>query len=134
MVAIKIESTDDPIFPHYPPRPRCPLCGVDGRYLTKLITRTSNRNKNAGRPYIKCLPCDRFITFLDDRGKHKVNPKCACGKPTRIQVASQRKGRGLHYVCSTGACGHYSIALDSQRKQINLSEDMVDKLASLQLI
>jgi hypothetical protein len=100
----------------------------------ELITRTSNRNGNANRPYLKCSPCDKFVTFLDERGNHPVNRKCECHRPSRLQVASFYKGRKLHFVCSTGNCAFYEVAHDAYNKPINLAEDLVTKLAGLRLI
>ncbi|KAF2158363.1 hypothetical protein M409DRAFT_71684 [Zasmidium cellare ATCC 36951] len=117
-----------------PANPRCPLCGAGNPHLTKYITRTSNRNANAGRPYLRCDPCNRFVTFTDKRGVHEVNPHCQCDKPSRIQVASKHKGRGLHFVCSTGVCKFYEEAKDEAGKISLMDEQMVKQLASLKLI
>lgn len=50
------------------PLPCCLLCGASFKHLTRYTTRVSNRNGNSGRPDIKCMPCNKFVTFLDDHG------------------------------------------------------------------
>jgi hypothetical protein len=134
MTRVKHETASQPIFPPDPPKPRCPLCQQSGCNLEKLTTRTSNRNGNANRPYLKCSKCDKFVTFLDDRGTHPVNPKCECHVPSRLQVASFCKGRKLHFVCSTGHCRFYELARDREYKPIDLAEDYILKFATLRSI
>lgn len=134
MTRVKHETISQPIYPPEPRKPRCPICSQSGKNLLRLTTRTSNRNGNANRPYLKCSPCDKFITFLDERGSHSVNPRCECHMPSRLQVASSNKGRKLHFVCSTGHCTFYEVAHDNDNETINLTESLVVKLASLRLI
>ncbi|KAF2135971.1 uncharacterized protein K452DRAFT_192195, partial [Aplosporella prunicola CBS 121167] len=81
--------------------PQCMRCG---RPTTKFITRSSNRNGNAGRPYYKCGPCKKFHNFADNRGINTDNPKCCCGQVSRMQ----KSGVGvLHFVCQFGCCNFY---------------------------
>lgn len=115
-----------------PPSYRCPSC--QSEHLTKLITKTSNRNGNANRPYLKCSPCNKFVTFLDERGEHSVNPGCDRHRPSRLQVASFHKGRKLHFVCSTGQCTFYEEPLTRKARPITLTEELVEELAWLKLI
>ncbi|KXL46122.1 hypothetical protein M433DRAFT_160112 [Acidomyces richmondensis BFW] len=115
----------------------CPWCGRKDNNLYFYITRTSNRNGNAGRPYVKCGPCQKFITFQDNRGVHLDNPKCKCETPARLQVAGKFqkvKPRGLHYVCSTGGCNHYSVAKNELGRQYSLSDDLLTMFVNLKLI
>lgn len=133
MVSIKHDPL--PISPPpVPGKPRCPLCGSGNPHLTRHITRTSNRNANSGRPYLRCDTCNRFVTFLDERGVHSVNRRCDCGNPSRIQVAGKHKGRSLHFVCSAGACNFYEEAQDDAGKVSLVDEQMVKQLAGLRLI
>merc|ERR1711939_852676 len=118
MVAIKHDPEPDSLFPTELWKPLCPLCGKRGKNIVKLVTRRSNRNGNANRPYLKCLDCRKFVTFTDSRGDHTVNKMCGCRKPSRIQVSSLQKGRRLHY----------------ESKEIVLSEDLVQDMAHLKLI
>lgn len=46
----------------------CRRCGSDRATLNRFVCRRSNRNGNAGRPYLKCMPCNRFVKFEDERG------------------------------------------------------------------
>lgn len=134
MVTVKHELESLPIFPPGLPKPCCPLCGKGGTNLIKLTTRTSNRNGNANRPYLKCSACRKFITFTDTRGDHAINRVCHCYKPSRLQVSSLQKGRKLHYVCSTGQCGFYDPAMNRESKHVVLPEDLVKDFADLNLI
>lgn len=124
MVMVKNELK---LPPDIPPRCRCDS-------LLRLTTRTSNRNGNAGRPYLKCSDCRMFVTFTDARGDHAVNRMCHCQRPSRLQVSSLQKGRKLHYVCSTGQCDFYRLAINKESKLVILPEDLVEDLADLKLI
>lgn len=68
-----------------------PICFRCDGPSKKLITRTSNRNGNAGRPYYKCRFCDEFLAFADDRGNDPANPLCYCGKSSKREVACREK-------------------------------------------
>lgn len=133
MVAIKHDPEQDSLFPTESPKLCCPLCGRRGSNIVKLVTRRSNRNGNANRPYLKCLDCRKFMTFTDSRGDHTVNRICCCHKPSRIQVSSLQKGRRLHYVCSTGQCDFWELAMNQESKEIVLSEELVKGMAELKL-
>ena len=119
-----------------PPPATAPNCRVCNRRTTRLITRVSNRKGNANRPYYKCIQCDKFQRFDDDRGNDPRNPLCLCQTPSKQQVAGPDKlvPRGLHYVCRSGACDFYGVRRDAQERQITLDEDLVETLASLRLI
>lgn len=134
MVTIKHELESSPVFPPKPLKPRCPLCGNGGSNLVKEVTRSSNRNSNANRPYLRCSACSKFVTFTDKRGEHNSNESCHCERPSRLQVSSMQKGRKLHYVCSGGQCGCYMPARNKENKQVHLTEELVKDLADLKLI
>ncbi|KAI1923743.1 hypothetical protein LOZ65_003193, partial [Ophidiomyces ophidiicola] len=106
--------------------PKCYLCGRKG---VLKITRASNRNGNAGRPYYKCLPCNKFLTFNDLRGNDPKNPQCFCGTSSKLQISGLDKKvpRGLHYVCRLGRCGFYDTERRGQM-QLTVDEDLVDLL------
>lgn len=113
-----------------------PNCRACHRRTVRRVTRVSNRTGNANRPYYKCIPCDKFQCFDDDRGKSPDHPLCSCNIPSRQQVAGPDKfiPRGLHYVCSSGACDFYGVQRDAQQQQITLDENLVDTLARLNII
>jgi hypothetical protein len=115
----------------------CSSCDRSGSNLRFFVTRRSNRNGNAGRPYVKCGPCDKFIAFRDTRGIHHDDPHCDCNTPARLQVAGKSQKttpRGLHYVCGTGRCDHYSIAEDEAEEQYRLPEQVLEMLVRLSII
>ncbi|KAJ5505569.1 hypothetical protein N7453_004526 [Penicillium expansum] len=95
--------------------PRCLECRDDG---IRRIVNDNNPNGNAGRPYYRCYPCDRFICFDDQRGISSANPLCDCGLYSRRQMAGVGKQvpRGLHYVCARGGCYFYELMLDNGRQ------------------
>lgn len=92
--------------------PSCIDCARTGP--SHIITRLSNNNGNAGRPYYKCACCGKFITFADRRGVHSGNPVCACDAPSRLQRAgrSSRQPGLLHFVCSRGMCDFWEAYKD----------------------
>ena len=130
MVSVKIEPPETP----EPRAHRCRRCGASGIDLATYITKTSNRNENAGRPYLKCDPCKQFVSFLDDRGIHDVNPKCACKKRSRIRVSGKHKGRTFHYVCSSGECDFYDEPEGEHGRIRVTDEQMLKMMAGLSLI
>lgn len=139
MASVSSPSSTPPPSP--PSSPNCSKCGANDDALSKYITRSSNRNGNAGRPYTKCVPCDRFITFNDDRGNHANNIECYCGTPSRLQVAGKAKGRGLHYVCSSGACRFYDIRAKADvegreqvAEQATVTEDLLKLMVELKIV
>ena len=95
--------------------PPCYLCS---RPSTLRIVQPNNPNGNAGRPYFKCIPCDRFLVFADARGNHATNPPCACGVPSKMQAASAWKGRVVHFVCRLGQCRFYEVAENGLHRMI----------------
>lgn len=99
--------------------PRCPKCYADGM---RLKVGEHNPSGNAGRPYYKCYPCDRFICFADQRGISPANPLCQCGEYTRRQISGASKGvhHGIHYVCARGWCRFYEkhVDLDGAQRQV----------------
>lgn len=101
-----------------------------------FVTRASNRNGNAGRPYYKCVPCDKFLVFADNRGNDPTNPPCMCGLASKRQVAGKERktSRGLFYVCRKGACDFYAPALDRQEQQISIEDPIITLLAKLCII
>lgn len=127
----------------------CHLCGGPS---TRLVTRYSNRTYYGGRPYFKCLPCNKFLAFADERGINSSNPRCYCdcgrgrqgqqGQLSRLQMNGQahpRLPRGLHFVCATGRCGFYKEVLvdDEQRqnqRQLAMPEQLVESFARLGII
>lgn len=113
--------------------PICPLCGGEPKYF---ITRRSNRNGNAKRPYYKCLECNKFVTFADERGINANNPVCDCDHPSRMQVAGKSSAtpRGLHYVCVVGRCDFFERAKSPAGKQYKLDESLVDMFSCLGII
>jgi hypothetical protein len=123
------------IAPAPPPEgpPTCFLCnGPSSEYTT----RRSNRNGNAGRPYYKCDPCEKFLTFADDRGNDPLNPLCHCQVSSRRQVSCREKGGKIHYVCRLGRCDFYEAG-ENLRGQVILSPDeeqIMLLLARLRLI
>lgn len=65
---MSITETTSTAEPANPRCPRCSHCGASSAQLTRHTTRSDNPNGNAGRLYLKCSVCDRFVTFLDGRG------------------------------------------------------------------
>ncbi|KAF2498794.1 hypothetical protein BU16DRAFT_443877, partial [Lophium mytilinum] len=86
---------------------------------TRFVTRRSNRKGNTGRPYFKCLSCDRFLCFADRRGNDPSNPLCFCGASIKRQISGPEKdvARGVHFVCRLGECAFYRICVDANHQQ-----------------
>ena len=119
-----------------PPPVTAPDCRRCHKSASRLITRRTNRNANANRPYYKCIPCNKFIRFDDERGNDSRNPLCHCQESSKMQVSGvdKRVPRGLHYVCRSGTCDYYEVRRDAQQQQITLDEDLVNALAMLKFI
>lgn len=119
-----------------PPPATTPDCRICHQPASRTLTKTSNRKGNAGRPFYKCFPCDRFICFDDTRGNDSRNPLCHCQISSKMQVSGPEKeiSRGLHYVCRVGACDYYEACRDTHQRQITLNEDLVDVLSRLKII
>lgn len=113
--------------------PRCPRCYEDGM---RLKVKEDNANGNAGRPYYKCYPCDRFICFADQRGISPANPLCQCGEYTRRQISGTSKEvqHGIHYVCARGWCWFYEKEVDHGGVQRRVPDRSVGICASYSYI
>lgn len=101
----QIRSRADLIsFPTEPPP--CMICD---RPTVHQITRSSNREGNAGRPYYICLPCGKFHCFADRKGNDPRNPHCHCGTYSKRQLSDVEWSprRKIHYVCRLGRCNYY---------------------------
>ncbi|KAI0388265.1 hypothetical protein F5Y17DRAFT_245594 [Xylariaceae sp. FL0594] len=113
-----------------------PQCSRCGRVSERRITRSSNRNGNAGRPYYKCLHCNKFIVFDDYRGNDSTNPECHCGCSSKLQVSGRSKpvaGR-LHYVCRLGRCDFFSPGKDAKGIDVIIDMDLIEELSRLSII
>ncbi|KAL7911194.1 hypothetical protein GGI35DRAFT_446788 [Trichoderma velutinum] len=118
-----------------PPPPKPPTCGKCKIAGMRHITRSSNRNGNAGRPYYRCASCHNFLRFDDNRGNDPGNPVCHCGVPSRTQVACREKGRKVHYVCRQGECDFYNVCRStSDGSVVTLEDDILVLLAGLTII
>ena len=113
--------------------PDCRQCGGPS-FLLK--TRSSNRNGNAGRPYYKCLLCNKFLVFNDVRGNNVRNPPCHFGASSKMQISGAHKNvpRGLHFVCRLGKCDFYQAVTDDNQRQISLREDSLVNLFKSTLV
>ena len=104
---------------------------------TRLVTRTTNRNGNGGRPYDKCVPCGKFLGFADERGNDPRNPPCECGVPSKRQVTGYRNKtpRAVHYVCRLRRCDFYAELRDgSDGERVVVDERLLALLAKLAII
>ncbi|KAJ6168069.1 hypothetical protein N7497_000912 [Penicillium chrysogenum] len=121
--------TSVPLAPAPENAPDCMKCGKPS---VQFWTKTSNRNNNAGRPYFKCVPCDKFLVFNDNRGNDPLNPHCYCGVSSKRQVSgsSRRVSRGVHYVCRLGPCNFYQPEMGDGGHQLSL-EDVEEELLQL---
>ncbi|KAI1292587.1 hypothetical protein F5Y03DRAFT_402841 [Xylaria venustula] len=116
--------------PTQPPQCRC------GQVSKRLITRSSNRNGNVGRPYYKCLRCDNFLVFDDYRGNDSTNPEYHCGYSSKRQVSGRSKpvaGR-LHYVCRLGMCDFFSPGKDAKGRNVIIDMGLIEDLSRLSII
>ncbi|KAF2807534.1 uncharacterized protein BDZ99DRAFT_465379 [Mytilinidion resinicola] len=113
-----------------------PLCLECERPVTRLTTSRYNRNGNARRPYLKCVPCDKFHSFADEQGNNPENLRCHCGEPSRKQVSGikTQSQRGLHYVCSLGNCDFYRAAIGPSGHQVLLDERLPNQMRTLGLV
>lgn len=104
--------------------------------MTRNITRSSNRNGNAGRPYYKCFGrCNKFVCFDDMKGVYACNPPCHCGKPSRMQVAGidRNPPGGIHYVCIRGNCRFYALRIGEDNSQLTVPEDLIPEFNRLMI-
>lgn len=126
-----------PDDPRPVPMPRCVRCNAKFKDLERFVTRTSNRNQNSGRPYLKCMPCRKFVTWLDTRGISENGPRCYCDLPCRLLVAGKYgkdTPRGLHYVCSLGCCDYFSVAKTNQDEQAVVTEELLEMFMQLRIL
>ncbi|KAH7115253.1 hypothetical protein B0J11DRAFT_540200 [Dendryphion nanum] len=113
--------------------PKCTKCG---RSTSWKVTKPSNRNGNAGRPYYKCLPCNKFCCFTDMRGNDPANPLCYCGTSSRKQISGENKHplRQVHYVCVQGTCDYYQVGKSPSGDPICLDEEVANQMRRLNLL
>ncbi|GAW25178.1 hypothetical protein SAMD00023353_0203280 [Rosellinia necatrix] len=119
-----------------PPPEEPPSCYRCGGVSELSVTRSSNRNGNAGRPFYKCRSCGKFLVFNDNRGNDPTNPECNCGSSSKRQVSGRSKtvaGR-LHYVCRLGTCDFFSPCRDENGVDSVVNMDFVEKLSQLSFI
>ena len=113
----------------------CFKCG--GR-VRREITRHSNRNGNAGRPYDKCQNprCGKFLGFVDERGNDPTNPECECGVPSKRQITGERNRtpRAIFYVCNRRRCDYYAEETDARGNRVRVQPGLVDLMAMLSII
>ncbi|GAB1316520.1 GRF-type domain-containing protein [Madurella fahalii] len=89
----------------------------------------SNTNGNALRPYYRCGPCNRWVTWADMRGVRDTNVACACGVPSRECITGRRAlcGPGKRFwVCVEGRCRF--MRWDDEERQGPLLLDAKDGL------
>lgn len=114
----------------------CRLCGLPG---DEFVTGASNPNGNAGRPYFRCGPCNKFLSFSDTRGNDPNNLHCDCGLSRRLQVAGldREVPRGAHYVCRVGRCGFFLRPLGPRGEPLSLlnaDHDLVQERITYRVI
>lgn len=117
--------------------PRCFGCGTKYQNLTRFIVKPDNPNGNALRPYVKCIDCNKFVTWLDKRGIDDTCPACCCKKLCRRQVAGKygnKSPRALHYVCSLGICNYYEVCQDEDGDEQVATDELMGLLARLNII
>ena len=124
------------------PLPKCNRCYAGHEFMTGHICRNNNPNGNAGRSYVKCGVCTKFIAFADLRG---ITPGvlCFCKEAARSQVAGRNKvkttSRGIHYVCASGRCRFYGEARDEDGNPVvlreeELKDDLLEALKELKIV
>ena len=90
----------------------CPYCGDT---VQRQIF-PHNVNGNRSRPYVECinLSCKKRLTFTDRRGLRNSNPRCYCGRRSRLQINGRESQcrRGLHYICAYGQCHFWQMRTD----------------------
>ena len=118
-----------------PPPATPPSCFRCSRPSTRCVTRHSNRNGNAGRPYFKCIPCNQFLVFADSRGNHPSNPPCPCGLSSKKQVSglSRQVARAVHFVCRAGKCDFYQ-ACGTDGETVVLEQETLDQFIRLRIV
>lgn len=81
--------------------------------------------------------CNKFITFMDDRGVDLEGPQCHCDLPCRLQVAGRyavATPRVLHHVCAFGQCGYYGTMKNGDGDQETLPEEFIELFAMIRII
>ena len=109
-----------------------PDCFKCGKPSDQFVTKTSNRNNNAGRPYFKCVPCNKFLVFNDTRGNDPDNAHCYCGVSSKRQMSGPDRyvRYGSHFVCRLGRCNYYRPEMRDRYRQVSL-EDVEEELLQL---
>lgn len=102
-------------------------CGCPG---TRRDASPDNPNGNANRPYYRCEPCGRFLTFCDGRGLGPANPECWCGQASRRQVTrhDHAVSRAIHFVCQSGRCSYYEARIDQDGRWVRVPPGMMGTL------
>lgn len=121
---------------HSLPRTRCLQCDRHYNRLTRHVVSEDNRNNNAGRPYLKCTPCNKFCTWLDLIGVSEDCPDCQCGYRSRLQPTSQSNAvhpERSHYVCALGACDFFTW-FDEQKEGTANMKELLRLVESLELL
>ncbi|KAI0970446.1 hypothetical protein F4678DRAFT_462673 [Xylaria arbuscula] len=113
-----------------------PLCFLYSKANERIVTQSSNRNGNAGRPYYKCTPCNNFLVFADERGNDPTNPECHCGFSSKRQITgrSDRVAGLVHYVCRLGECDYYNPSRDESGIATVIAANLIDDLSKLSII
>ena len=113
--------------------PNCIKCGL---LTSRLITKQSNRNGNALRPYYKCQPCNKFHCFADTRGNDPANPLCYCRVSSKRQLSGldKRPPRQLHYVCRLGTCNYYEVDRSLSGESKDFDENILERMRELNLV
>ena len=126
---MRLHTTFLPLVPAPDSGPDWRRCGKPS---DEFVTKTSNRNNNAGRPYFKCVPCDKFLVFNDIFGNDPENPIFYRGVSSKRQVAGRYRQvpGGVHYVCRLGCCNFYMPQMGNTGRQVSL-EDVEDELLQL---
>lgn len=111
--------------------PRCRRCGDP---CVRRITRTTNRNGNAGRPFYKCIPCDKFSCFADPVGDSEKNPLCDCGLNSKRDLSSREKGRKIFFTCKSGQCDFFEFHKREDGTDWQVDEDIAKALKDLKFL
>ncbi|KAK0646963.1 hypothetical protein B0T16DRAFT_171222 [Cercophora newfieldiana] len=105
--------------------------------IQEHITSRSNRNGNAGRPFLKCQSCTKFLGFTDERGNCPDNPPCDCGEPSKTQLVGlglgKRVPRGVFFVCRRAECNYYAELVNEEGDQVRATEVVEELLAGLRI-
>ncbi|KAF5536070.1 hypothetical protein FMEXI_10507 [Fusarium mexicanum] len=83
-------------IPLAPAPSRPPVCFVCNSLSRRLVTRSSNRNGNAGRPYHKCTSCQKFLSFADFRRYLLHGLQLEVTQPDAKAMRAACRARGRH--------------------------------------